>query len=442
MLKNLMEAFDVLENLEKVTGRNEKCTIITKNKDNCYLKKIFYYTYSGIKFHTHLKDLKNNPQVTQLKEAERFQTFISVLDSLANREITGNAAIALVDDFFSTLTTLESKWYARIMNHDLRIGITKVTLTKIYGRDFWDNNTSDNTYSYREVMLSDKWEKKKSKFKGKSLYIEPKYDGYRLAAIIEKGDVTFYSRGGKSEPYTENLTHIAEQLLDLGIDNCMVDGEVIKDSWNGTGIVKKLKSSMTEEDVENLLKVKYLCFDYIDLENIKEEKVYKTTFKDRRNKLEALFEGKIFTNIKLTDSILVSTEEEILNKHAENRKAGHEGSMVKNPEGFYEFDKRSINWLKIKPVHTIDGKIIGFEPGTGKNSNRLGALKVIDSKGAIYNCGQGISDEERESIWAQREQLLHSIVEMEAQDETNTTAVATARNAVFLKIRGDRDKKL
>lgn len=441
------DAFNILDSLEGISGRNDKIAKLKAHKDNQPLKKILYYAYSGSKFHVHLdyESIKTDSNGLSLALSNSFWRFLELLAELENRNITGNAAIAAGEMFFSALSRKEFKWYSRVMNHDLRIGMTDGTITKVFGKEFWgDSRTETNSYGYIEVMLSDKWEKKKKKFIGKSLYMEPKYDGYRLAAIIDNDNVTFYSRGGKSSPYTENLGHVAEQLLEAGFNNCMIDGEIIKDTWNGTGIVKAKPSTMTTEDRENLSKVQYLCFDYLDLTKLTDKKVYTVPLKTRRAQLEGFLKDKKFSNIRLTESVLIHNEKEIKENYENHRNLGHEGSMLKDPEGAYEFDKRSINWLKIKPVHTIDGIIIGFEQGTGKNASRLGAFIVRDSEGVIYKCGQGIKDNERDEFWQNREDLLNkAIIEMEAQDETNVAvAVASARNAVFIRLRIDRDNKL
>jgi DNA ligase-1 len=437
------EAFKILSELEGISSRNAKMDKLKSVKGNEVLQKILYLAYSGSKFHVHVdfESLLSQKEELTLAESNTLHNFLRLLSKLEARELTGNAAIEATEMFFRCTSPKAFKWYSRVMNHDLRIGMTDGTVTKVFGNDFWGSSkTETNSYGYLEVMLAHQWEKKKANFKGKALYTEPKYDGYRLAAVIDNSNVTFYSRGGKSQPYTDNLTHVADQLLEAGFDNCMVDGEIIKDNWNGTGVVKKIQSTMKAEDRENLQKITYICFDYIDLTNLTDKKLYKVPFKTRRKQLEAFFkENQTYKNLSLTSSIIVSNDSEIEAISRKHRKEGFEGSMLKDPEGFYEFDKRSLGSLKIKPVHTIDGTIIGFEQGTGKNANRLGAIQIRDAEGVTYRCGQGYTDADRDLIWSQREKLLNTIIEMEAQDETNTVAVASARNAVFIRLRHDRE---
>jgi DNA ligase-1 len=435
-------AFDVLEQLEKTSGRNDKIALLEAAKDNGALKKILFWAYSGDKYYVHLDASEvhtvMSPEGDALQE-KILEKFSALLDRLKAREVTGGAAEQEVKSFFLCCDLREGKWYHRVMSHDLRIGCTKSTITKVFGKEFWGSSaTQNNSYGFLGVMLADKWEKHRSKYMFKRYYMEPKEDGYRLKAMVVDGKVTFYSRQGKSEPYTTNLTHVADQILDRGFDDCIVDGEILKDSWNGTGVVKKKK--MNDEDRANLANISFIAFDYIDLNQVDGE-IYRVPFKQRRAQLEGFLAGKEGENLKLIESVLVASEEEAMDLHAKHRKAGKEGSIAKDEDGWYLFNDRSHFWAKIKPVHTIDGKIIGYEPGTGRNEGKVGALVVEDAEGKRYKCGQGMTDDDRDHITANKEELLGAIVEMEAQDETNskTGPVASARNAVFMRLRTDRE---
>jgi DNA ligase-1 len=81
--------------------------------------------------------------------------------------------------------------------------------------------------------------------------------------------------------------------------------------------------------------------------------------------------------------------QEILDKAVE---AGEEGIVIRNPRSLYPYE-RSSDILKVKPVYDDDeAVVIGYEKGTGKNANRLGALKVHwkDRPDITFKVGQGI----------------------------------------------------
>jgi ATP-dependent DNA ligase len=66
--------------------------------------------------------------------------------------------------------------------------------------------------------------------------------------------------------------------------------------------------------------------------------------------------------------------------------------------GIWE-DKRSKDQVKFKAELECDLMIVGWEQGTGKNKNRLGALICESADGVIrVNVGSGFSDEQRDEF--------------------------------------------
>jgi DNA ligase-1 len=107
-----------------------------------------------------------------------------------------------------------------------------------------------------------------------------------------------------------------------------------------------------------------------------------------------------------------------LNKQAVT--GGYEGIMIKDPNAVYEC-KRSTAWLKIKPFIEVSLTVIGVEEGTGKNAGRLGALiveGVDDGKTIRTNVGSGLTDAQRDAIWAERAAVIGQIVEVRADAAT------------------------
>ena len=58
---------------------------------------------------------------------------------------------------------------------------------------------------------------------------------------------------------------------------------------------------------------------------------------------------------------------------------GGEGLMIKDPNSKYEF-KRSDKLLKIKQFTDAEAKVTGHEKGTGRFSEIMGAIAVVDVK--------------------------------------------------------------
>jgi DNA ligase-1 len=126
-------------------------------------------------------------------------------------------------------------------------------------------------------------------------------------------------------------------------------------------------------------------------------------------------------NIKLIEHININLEtaegKSQMSRYANDKFAeGYEGIMIKKYGAGYEC-KRTTNWLKWKPVITLDLAVIKVEEGTGRNAGRLGALLcrgTDDGRDITVSVGTGYSDDQREEFWQCRNDLNGRIVEVHA----------------------------
>jgi hypothetical protein len=130
---------------------------------------------------------------------------------------------------------------------------------------------------------------------------------------------------------------------------------------------------------------------------------------------------------------------DIMQRYAEAAvEGGFEGIMIKSLDAPYEC-KRSDSWMKWKPTISVDLNIVGFEEGTGRNENRLGAIicEGDDNDRRIHvNVGSGFSDTLRDEYWASRDQLLGHLVEVQADAVTqNQDGTYSLRFPRFLRFR-------
>ena len=99
------------------------------------------------------------------------------------------------------------------------------------------------------------------------------------------------------------------------------------------------------------------------------------------------------------------------------------------------------NWVKGKKKITHDVVMMGFNAGTGKNTDIFGSIKFghyIDGKlTACGNCSSGLSDSMRKFIYDNADNMIANkqVFEIEAIQES----VKSFRNAVFLRLRDDKD---
>ena len=133
------------------------------------------------------------------------------------------------------------------------------------------------------------------------------------------------------------------------------------------------------------------------------------------------------SNITVVDATLVDfntvegTEQfDAMNKEALDK--GYEGLMIKPIHEGYKC-KRSHAWLKVKPFIEVTLSVIDVEEGTGRNEGKLGALIVEgedDGKFFHLNVGSGLTDENREVFWTNKDQLIGQLVEVRADAATKS----------------------
>jgi DNA ligase-1 len=141
------------------------------------------------------------------------------------------------------------------------------------------------------------------------------------------------------------------------------------------------------------------------------------------------------------DSYVGELEFKQYNKEA--IEAGFEGILIKDPAAPYEC-KRSVSWLKMKPFIEVSLTVVAVEEGKAetKNVGKLGALICEgedDGKFIRVNVGGGYTDELRDSIWANKTEVVGQIVEVRADAATrsqDSEDIYSLRFPRFLRFRG------
>jgi len=164
-----------------------------------------------------------------------------------------------------------------------------------------------------------------------------KWDGERIIAIVDKGEVILLNRRGNIK--NEQFKEVVEELKQL--PDCILDGEVISKDNN----FNRLQSRAGTKDASSLIKkasmipIDYMIFDLLRVES---EMLIAEQLKDRVKKLNALFNGRDnFNHLKLCEYGEISTLLQIAKDKV------MEGIIVKDMEARYE-GRRSRGWLKLK----------------------------------------------------------------------------------------------
>ena len=102
--------------------------------------------------------------------------------------------------------------------------------------------------------------------------------------------------------------------------------------------------------------------------------------------------------------------------------------------------KRHRGILKVKRFYTMDLPIIGWERGTGRLSETLGAF-VLEYKGAEVKVGSGFTNEQRAHFWEHREELLGTLCEVKYKEISydKKTGAESLQFPIFVTLRTDKN---
>lgn len=426
----MQKPWDVIAELESDNSRLFKEDVIARESlaGNMELFRGFRAAYDAmITFGVKKVDTKtgNGKGITS-------EAFWDIAQQLAERKLTGNAALTAVN--FLRMNAKEDEWnywYRRILIKDMRCGTSDSTI----------NKHADPKYHVPvfTCQLAFDSAKHESKVAGEKL-IEVKLDGVRVITIVyPNGQVDQYSRNGKE---LVNFEEVKKQIAKHAVffrEPMVLDGEIM--SGNFQDLMKQIhrKSDAKADDaVLNL-------FDILPLSEF--QAGASTKIQTQRSAQLLSWYTPIadhMPNVAVVGQELVdlntnqgSTRFKEINASA--IKGGYEGIMVKDPGAIYEC-KRSVAWLKLKPFIEVSLEVVDVEEGTGKNAGRTGALVcegVDDGQAIRVNVGSGLSDDMRIGIWGDRSSVVGQVVEVRADAVTqNQDGTYSLRFPRFLRFRG------
>ncbi|HEY5780508.1 MAG TPA: DNA ligase D [Lysobacter sp.] len=198
---------------------------------------------------------------------------------------------------------------------------------------------------------------------------EPKLDGYRVIAFIDRDGVRLRSRRGLD--LTPAFPALVKALTEQAVDGMVLDGEIVafdangKPSFNALQNRVQLKSQAELAAADRNAPVVFFCFDlpYFAGVDLRE-----APYRDRRRYLaQALLPSPLVQ--------LVHADEDGIALQQAALASGFEGVVGKRLDSRYHAGRRSASWLKVKPVQSAEFVIAGYTRGKGARES-LGAILV------------------------------------------------------------------
>ncbi len=428
----LKQTLGVLDSLEDCgDSRTKKLEILNQFKDNVILAEMFRLTYNvqvsfGFRGDPKFEPINPAPEV----KGSNWGVFLDFLDQLGQRDLTGTAAHDAWVDLCGHLSHREWKWFIRVLNRDLRVGVQGSTLALVWPTLLPEYGCQlAHKFERGKIQMHDPT--KREPWRTLPAYLEPKLDGMRLRVHVTAGKARALSREGLWQGNLQPVLDAQEGAFQAYPD-CVLDCEVFYQSWNET--MPRITTKVMP--LEERQKLVFWCFDFLPFAG-EDQPLYK-----RKGNLRTWLENFPIPQFVFLEHEVVDSEEgatKIYTKWLEEGYQGHtvEGAMLKYVDAPY-VNKRTRAWLKYKPVDTLDGQIISCyegKPGT-QYEGMLGGFMARTANGNEFGIGSGLTDVNRKEFWEQRDTMVGKIIEFEMQADKK--AVAVVRNPVFKRIRDDR----
>lgn len=248
---------------------------------------------------------------------------------------------------------------------------------------------------------------------------EIKYDGYRIQAHIEGGEVRLYTRKGLD--WTARFAAIAKALGALKLKSAILDGEVVVEDERGVSsfvmLVDDLKAGRSA-------RMTYCAFDLMYLNG------HDTRPLPLLQRKELLF--GVLKKAGKTSSLRYSQHIEREGKAmlAEVCKLGLEGIISKRIDKAYA-SGRGVDWLKSKCLQS-DEFVIGGYVDSSAMKDAIGALLLGFFEGKAFRyagrVGTGFSHKLAHDLWTQ----LHAL-RTPASPFANGLTALQRKGAVWVK---------
>lgn len=228
-----------------------------------------------------------------------------------------------------------------------------------------------------EVMLAQKFSQHGNKISYPA-FVQPKLDGVRCVAILDAGVCTLWTRTRK--PIT-GVPHIARAIEEQFSDRhrpgyaswstLVLDGELYQHDYKDK--FEQIVSFVRQRDPKPGHKVvEYHVYDVIEEGDM---------FAARTWTVDELNLRAPLVQVVTTE---VGSLDEVLSVDTEHRRAGYEGTIVREAAAMYE-PGRSMGLQKIKQFDDAEFEVTGVQPGRGRMSD-CAIFTCSTTNGATFTC--------------------------------------------------------
>ncbi|BES70620.1 DNA ligase D [Marinobacter nanhaiticus D15-8W] len=258
---------------------------------------------------------------------------------------------------------------------------------------------------------------------GEAWLHEIKFDGYRLLAYLEQGEVRLMTRNGHD--WTHRFPSLVTALQRLPAKSALVDGEIVVFENDGSTSFRKLQARVGGRgDTVNEAGLVYQVFDLLHLDGYD---LVRTPLTDRKEALKTVLDARPdATNepVRYSDHIRGYGPAFL----GEVSEMGLEGVISKRADGPYR-SGRDASWIKTKCIQQDEFVVGGYMPPSGSRSG-FGSLLLgaHGERGLEYQGRVGAGFSSRQLRWFEKQfQRTH------ADDSPFVDAVPDSKGARWVQ---------
>lgn len=424
----------IFDEISSEPGTNKKMEILSIHKagpNSVLLERVLYLANSKrIKFYIkQIPQYNTNGQNIPLKDA------IEMLIELSDRKISGSAGVQHLANILASVSPDDAHIIERIIEKDCKLGMGTTNINKIF-MSLIENTPYMGAVPYKKEVAQAIFDDPKNQGYA---YSQIKMDGRYCNAIIRDGEVLLESREGN--PTYVNGAKFLKELATFS--DCVLNGELTIDGvtrYDSNGIIASLVSigakknngeSIIAEirDFEKKKKIGYQeALDSIRFtvwDTIKVDEYFacisKTPYHDRLVNLSRILKPANPTMVSFIKTKKVYSFEQALEHFQENLHHGQEGTILKASMGTWEDNKPKWQ-VKMKLEMTVDLRIVGFNYGTGKNSQLISSIDVESSDGLVKTSPCGMKEDVMKYVTANQTKLKGTILEVTCSGLSNDSS--------------------
>ncbi len=416
-----MKLENFLKDLRSTTSSNKKKEILNEYINDPtvgkWVQTLLYYCLDPFKTYGIAKINEDGLKLGGSGVNElNFNEFITLLDELKDRKLTGNTARSSIIYTLNLFDEEVQELLICVLQKDLKSNVSNSIVNSVFVANKlpkipeFSVQLATTVESFDEIKFP--------------VFCEFKFDGLRCLTIKEHDEIKFFSRNGKELDFPL----LKNELLPIMQNGEVLDGEV----FHKAGFQKLMTQARRLSGRSGMENIVYYIFDRITIDELRQG-YSNTQIGARKQNLKAVFDNYMGNKLVFSEYQIFDNVEQIHEYFDEAINSGFEGIMIKS--GSYEC-KRNKNWIKHKPEKDGDFKVIDLIEGTGKYKGKLGAIKVLLDTGKECQVGSGFTDKQREEFWNNPGLILNHIVEVYFQEYTTDKLL---RFPVFYRTRPDKD---